>query len=83
MNISSVVIVTRPELSERLAAQLGRLPGVEVQARAADGRIAATLEDHDAATVADTYVRLNTLPDVQSVSLIYQYSDDIESEALS
>jgi len=83
MNISSVVIVTHADRAERLAALLDTLPGVEVQARAADGRIAATLEDHRTASVADTYVRLHTLPDVQSVSLIYQYSDDTQSEALS
>lgn len=83
MNISSVVIATWPERAQRLAALLDTLPGVEVQARAADGRIAATLEDHALASAADTYVRLHTLPDVQSVSLIYQYSDDTESEALS
>lgn len=83
MNISSVVITTRPDRADQLAVELGTLPGVEVQARVADGRIAATLEDHALASVADTYVRLHTLPGVQSVSLIYQYSDDNESEALS
>jgi len=83
MNISSVVIATAAADVEAVAAAVAALPGVEVQASSPDGRLAVTLEDHELASAADTYVRLHTLPHVHSVSLIYQYSDDFENEALS
>jgi nitrate reductase NapD len=82
MNISSVVIVTRPQETDAVAARLAALPGVEVHARTAEGRLAATLEDCALASAADTYVRLHTLPGVHCVSLIYQYSDESISEEL-
>jgi nitrate reductase NapD len=82
MNISSVVIVARPDEAERVAVAVMALPGVEVHARTSQGRLAATLEDCDGATAAETYVRLHTLPGVHCVSLIYQYSDESTSEEL-
>ena len=75
MNISSVVITTRPETADALAATLAALPGLQIHARTPNGRLAATLEDSALATAADTFVRLHALPGVQSVSLIFQYSE--------
>ena len=82
MNISSVVVVTRSDEALRVAAALAALPGVEVHACTPDGRLVATLEDCDGAAAADTYVRLHTMPGVQCVSLIYQYSDESNCEEL-
>jgi len=82
MNISSVVIRTRPELGTVIGAALGDWPGVDIHAITDDGHIVATLEDSSTASAADTYVRLHGLAGVYAVSMIYQYGDDLDNEEL-
>ncbi|MCC6533765.1 MAG: chaperone NapD [Burkholderiales bacterium] len=79
MNVSGVVVRTRPEQGAALENALNALPGVHVHARSAEGRLAVTIEDHASASAADTYVRLHALPGVYAVDLVYQYSDENET----
>jgi len=80
MNISSVVIRTRPAEAEAVRAELARLPGVDIHALTGDGRIVITVEDSTTSSAADTFVRLHSVPGVFSVSMVYQYSDEPNSE---
>jgi nitrate reductase NapD len=82
MNVSSVIIRTRPEFGASVGATLGAWPGVGVHAITADGRIVATLEDSSTGTAADMYVRLHDVVGVFSVSMVYQYSDESKDEEL-
>jgi periplasmic nitrate reductase NapD len=82
MNISSVVIRVRPERLASVKAALQAMPGVEIHAVADECRVAATLEDNDAARAADHFVALHTIPGVLTVTLIYQYDDsDVQQAA--
>lgn len=76
MNISSVVIRTRPEQLETVRGRVAALPGVEVHAATPEGRLVVTLEDTSVATAADTFIRLHNVDGVLGASLVYQYSDD-------
>ena len=76
MNISSVVIRTRPEQLATVRRQLAALPGVELHTETPDGRLVVTVEDTDVASAADTYVSLHNIDGVLGASLVYQYSDD-------
>jgi nitrate reductase NapD len=77
MEVSSMVLRTRPELLPRVRAELTRIPGVEVHAQTDDGRVALTVEDVDGFKVADSITRLHEVPGVIAISLIYEYSDDM------
>ncbi|MDD5297393.1 MAG: chaperone NapD [Rhodocyclaceae bacterium] len=80
MNISSVVLHTHPERQHALLKQLGEVPGLEVQGVNPDGRLALTLECANTDSAVETYGKLQDIEGVFSLSLIYQYSDDIDSE---
>jgi nitrate reductase NapD len=80
MNISSVVLHTHPERQSALLASLGQIPGLEVQGVNPDGRLALTLETDSTDAAVETYGSLQNIEGVLSLSLIYQYSDDIDSE---
>jgi nitrate reductase NapD len=76
MNISSVVIRTRPESLAAVRERLAALPGVELHTEAPDGRLVVTVEDTNVATAAETYLGLHNIDGVLGASLVYQYSDD-------
>lgn len=78
MNISSVVLRSRPETLSSVRDSLAALPGVEVHAATEDGRLVITLQDAATASAADTFVKLHDIAGVMSVAMIYQYSDGPE-----
>jgi len=82
MNISSVVVRAHPDKVAAVQAALLAIPGVEIHAVTAEGRIAATLEDSSTGRAADTYVGLHHIPGVLAVTLIYQYDDADEGIAI-
>ena len=80
MNISGIVLRTRPERAGEVRATLASLPGVEVHVVTGDGRLVLTLEDAGTASAADTFVKLHDIRGVMSVAMIYQYSDESGSQ---
>lgn len=76
MNISSLVIRTRPEHAPAVRAALSRMPGVAIEAETAAGQLVVVADHDNAGTAADAYVAMNRIEGVLSVNLIYQYSDD-------
>ena len=71
MNICGLVVHARPEQGDRLCAAIEDLPGAEVHARAPDGRLVVTVEDHGEACAGDTVLRLHRLPGVLSAAIVY------------
>jgi len=76
MNIASLVVHTRPEHGARTAQRLLELPGVEIHASTAEGRLVVTVEDDDGHAAAETLNRIHSLEGVLSAALTFQYSDD-------
>ncbi len=76
MNISSLVVRTRPTHSAAVRAALEGMPGLEVRAATESGHIVVVADHDDAAAAADGFVAIHKIAGVLSVSLVYQFSDD-------
>jgi nitrate reductase NapAB chaperone NapD len=89
MTICSCLVHTQPGQGALVAAQLLRLPGVEVHGGVAEDTLVVTLEDdgqHSArdGTVVDTLSTMGQVPGVVHTILIYHYDgNDIQTEARS
>ena len=76
MNISGIVVHSRPENTEALRGQIAALAGVEIHATQADGRMVITVEDTPDAVPADTIMKVQLLPGVLAATIIYNYCDE-------
>lgn len=77
MNISGVLVRSLPGNIPAVTARLEALAGVEVHGANPDGRLVVTVEEAGDRAMADTVVRIQDLPGVISVSMIYhQYEDE-------
>jgi periplasmic nitrate reductase NapD len=76
MNISSVIVRTRPEKLGAVLDGLALIPGVEVHADPGDGRLVLTIEDREGCSTADAFVSMHQLDGVLTASLVYEYCDD-------
>jgi len=83
MNISSVIVIPRPEGIEQVVARLGEYAGVEVAAVSPEGKIIATIEtDSDRETI-QIYEAISLMAGVMSASMVYhQREDEPEAEVL-
>jgi len=81
MNISGVLVRSRPENIKAVTARLEDMEGVEVHGANPDGRLVVTVEESGDRTMADTVVRMQDLPGVISASMIYhQYEEEPDLE---
>jgi len=81
MNISSLLIHARPERAEQVRAQLEQLPGVEVHAATADGRLIVTLEKGDDQDMTQLFEQLGAIPGVHATTLVYHHSESLDDES--
>lgn len=79
MNISSIVIHSHPRETFALQGRLAALPGVDVHATLADGRIIITIEDTLQTPPSETLIHVQNLPGVLSAAMVYNYCDDMIS----
>ncbi|MBK6649966.1 MAG: chaperone NapD [Betaproteobacteria bacterium] len=80
MNISSVIVIPRPEQVEQVLALLRVHKGVEVAAVSPEGKIIVTIEaDGDSETV-QVYETISLMDGVMSASMVYHQKED-EPEA--
>jgi len=77
MNISSIVIHTRPQESVAMQGRLADMPGVDIHAAMDDGRIIITIEDTpEEGAPAKTLMNVQNLQGVLSAAMIYNYCDE-------
>jgi len=79
MNISSIVVHTRPQESSALQGRLAGLPGVDVHAAMDDGRIIITIEDTPTSVPSETLRSVQNMQGVLSAAMVYNYSDEQSS----
>lgn len=79
MNISSIVIHSHPRECADLQGRLAEMPGVDVHAALADGRIIITIEDTPQTPPSETLIHVQNLPGVLSAAMVYNYCDDMIS----
>jgi nitrate reductase NapD len=84
MNISGVLVRSRPEKLGAVRARLQEMTGVEVHGANPDGRLVVTVEEHGNRAMADIVLRMQDLPGVIAASMIYhQYEEEpVLEEAL-
>ena len=73
MNISGVLVQSRPDRIAAVTDQLNGLCGVEVHQASDDGRLIVTVEDTDAKASGDTMVQISLMPGVIAASLVYHH----------
>lgn len=74
MSILGVVIRSRPEHLARVLAQLEGRAGLDVTHNPGDGRLVLVIEDCADSPATATMAAVALLPEVQSTSLVYEYS---------
>jgi nitrate reductase NapD len=81
MNISGVVVRTRPEKIDATRANLEVLPGVEVHGMHPAGRLVVTVEAASDRSLAERVMQLQEVPGVLSASMIYHQFEDNASDS--
>ena len=83
MNICSIVVHARPEMTDRVQARLEEFPGVEVHGGQEQGKLIVTVEDSGSKTAAETMMAFNGVEGVINTILIYHYGgDDLDEEII-
>lgn len=80
MNISGVIVHSRPEKVAAVQQQLNALPGVEIHAVGEDGRMVVTVEEASDRRMADTVNGLQDLEGVIAASMVYHHFEDLEDD---
>ena len=75
MNICSLVVHTKPDMTAGVEAQLTALPGVEIHA-SESGKLIVTVEDTEQASAADTMMSFDNVKGVINSVLVYHYGGD-------
>lgn len=77
MKIASLVVRVLPKDMSGLKQELVKVPGVEVQYEAQEsGHLIVTVEDGEGYAVSDSIIAVNIAPNVQGVTLAYEYTDE-------
>lgn len=71
--IASAIVHVLPGRAAALRGRLAALPGVDIHAESADGRVVITVEDTAQATAGDTLLSLHGIEDVLAVALVSHY----------
>jgi len=78
-NICGMVVRSRDSRTDDVRASLLAIPGVEIHA-AESGRMVVTVEDESYSKVADNINNIQFIDGVVSASLVYQYSDQHDTQ---
>lgn len=77
MNLSGILVVTRPDRLEQCAERLATLPGVDVHIKdSSTGRLILTQEAASVADEVDGLKRIKASPDVVMAEMVYHYFPD-------
>ena len=79
-NICGVLIHVKKQRMEQVKEILLSMAGVEVHEVTAEGRMIVTIEGESRHYVADTLTGFYQIEGVLSASMVYQFSDAIETE---
>ena len=81
MNISGVLVHTRPAQRDAIAGRLGAIAGVEIHAVNNDGRIVVTVEEAPG-DGGRAMTEIHNTPGVVAAALVYQHDEsDPSAEA--
>jgi len=78
-HIASLVVHTLPHRVDAVADQVATLPGAEIHAVAALGKLVVTLEAPGSGPILDTIATIQRIDGVINAALVYQCADTLES----
>ena len=82
MNISGIVVHASPDKIETVRAQLEKIPGVEVHAASAEGKMVVTIEKPDDREITDLFDEIGKTSGVLSTAMVYHHFEpDTETTA--
>jgi len=81
MNIASLLIYVEPQWTTHARVQLEQLPGVEVHAATAEGRLVVTVEKGDDLEMSRAIEQLGAVRGVRATTLVYHHSEPLEDES--
>lgn len=85
-NVCGILVHVANGRMEEVTTNLSVMPGVEIHAEAADGRLVITVEDTETELAANTMVLVNRADGVINSSLVYhqfESQDSLELEDVS
>lgn len=74
MDISGVLIQTRPENLQQVSGHLAKIPGVDIHLVDEKGRIVITVEKDNSHQLADAVLNLQSVVGVVSAQIVYHES---------
>lgn len=83
MNISSLIVHADPAAGPNLSLELAALPGVEVHAVSAEGKLIVSIESDSEGDTTDMFEFIGRMNGVLSVSLVYQQTESDPDKELS
>ncbi|MDN3919153.1 chaperone NapD [Roseateles violae] len=79
LHISSLVVHSTPKRIERVAEAIAAIPGAEVHARSAAGKLVVTLETDTAQQMSAIVAEIQRTEGVLSAALVYQCVDSLDA----
>ncbi len=81
MNISGIVVHASPDKIDRVRAQLEKIPGVEVHAASAEGKLVVTIEKPGDREITDIFDEISKTSGVLSTAMVYHHFEPDSAEA--
>lgn len=82
MNISGIVVHASPDKIETVRARLEKIPGVEIHAASAEGKMVVTIEKPSDRETTEIYDEIGKTPGVLSSAMVYHHFEpDAEETA--
>ena len=81
VNITGLIVYTRPERSDGVRAALAAIDGVDVHAVTPDGRMVVTVEQADDAAATGVLEAIPVLDGVLSTALVYHHDEALDEQA--
>ena len=73
MNISGIVVHASPDKIDTVRPQLEQIPGVEVHAASAEGKMVVTIEKSDDREATDVFEEISRIPGILSTAMVYHH----------
>jgi nitrate reductase NapD len=80
MNISGVIVHSKPQLQSQVEANLKSIEGVEIHAMKEDGRFVVTVEGESDNRLFDTVNSFQDIEGVLSASMVYHNFEEFDPE---
>jgi len=81
MNISGIVVHASPDKIDMVRPQLEKIPGVEVHAASAEGKMVVTIEKPGDREITDIFDEIGKTSGVLSTAMVYHHFEPDSAEA--